>query len=100
MSELKRSSNEEPLKDIVNRWLKAYGLESKMKEMEVIEAWPEIMGKAVAHRTTSISIKNKTLILRLDSSVMREELMAGKSLIISHVNEYAGFELINDVWFG
>lgn len=100
MSELKRTSNEEPLKDIVDRLLKAYGLESKMKEIEVINAWPELMGPAVAHRTVELKIRNKLLILKLDSSVMREELMNGKSIIINRVNEYAGFPIISDIWFG
>lgn len=100
MSDLKRTSNEAPLKDVLERWLKAYGLEGKMKEMDVINAWPELMGIAVANRTKQISIKNKKLILKMDSSVMRDELVHGKSIIIDRVNEFAGIELINDVWFG
>lgn len=99
MNESKRNSNEEPLKDVVDRWLKAYGLDKKMKEMEVIAAWPELMGPAVAHRTTELLIRNKVLILRMDSSVMREELMNGKSIIIHRINDFAGFEIICDVWF-
>jgi hypothetical protein len=30
---------------------------------------------------------------------MREELKYGKSVIIQRVNEYAGKEIITDVWF-
>lgn len=100
MSDLKRTSNEAPLKDVLDRWLKAYGLEGRMKEMDVINAWSELMGVAVANRTKQISIKNKKLILKMDSSVMRDELVHGKSIIIDRVNEFAGIELINDVWFG
>lgn len=100
MSDLKRTSNEAPLKEVVDRWLKAYGFEGKMKEMDVIAAWPELMGVAVANRTTSISIKDKKLILKMDSSVMRDELAHGKSIIIQRLNEYAGREIIIDVWFG
>lgn len=100
MNDYKRSSNEAPLKDILNKWLKAHGLEGKMKEIEVVNAWPELMGTAVAHRTSEISIRNKKLILKLDSSVMRDELQHGKTIIIQRINEFAGFEIINDVWFG
>lgn len=100
MSDLKRTSNEAPLKDVLDRWLKAYGLDGKMKELDVIEAWPELMGTAVANRTTEIKIKNKKLMLTMGSSVMRDELLHGKSVIIQRVNEHAGFEIINDVWFG
>ena len=100
MSDLKRTSNEAPLKEVIDRWLKAYRLDGKMKELDVINAWPEMMGTAVAHRTREISIKNKTLYLKMDSSVMRDELAHGKQVIIQRVNETAGCELITDVWFG
>ena len=43
MSNGRRKSNEAPLKDLIDRWVQAHGLESKMKEMEVINAWPELM---------------------------------------------------------
>ena len=100
MSDLKRTSNEAPLKEVLDRWLKAYGYEGKMREMDVLEAWPEMMGTAVANRTSEIYIKNKKLFLKMDSSVMREELSHGKEVIIQRVNEKAGTEIINDIWFG
>lgn len=100
MSDLKRTSNEAPLKEVLDRWMKAYGFESKMKEMDVINAWPELMGIAVANRTSKISIRNKTLYLKMDSSVMRDELLNGKTIIIERLNQHAGKEIITDVWFG
>lgn len=99
MSDLKRTSNEAPLKEVIDRWLKAYKLDGKMKEIEVVNAWSELMGTAVAHRTKEITIRNKTLYLKMESSVMRDELAQGKSIIIQRVNEFAGFEIINDIWF-
>ena len=100
MSDLKRTSNEAPLKDVIDRWLKAYRLDGKMKELDIINAWPEMMGTAVAHRTKEVKIRNKTLYLKIDSSVMRDELAHGKQVIIERVNQKAGSEIINDVWFG
>jgi predicted nucleic acid-binding Zn ribbon protein len=71
-----------------------------MKELDVIEAWPEMMGIAVANRTKEITIRNKVLYLTMDSSVMRDELSYGKQIIVQRINEKAGFEMIIDVWFG
>lgn len=99
MSDYQRKSNDAPLKDLVDRWVKAQGLEGKMKEMEVINAWPELMGIAVANRTKSLSIRNKTLYIKMDSSVMRDELLQGKSIIIHRINEFVGMQLIDDIWF-
>ena len=67
--------------------------------MEVINKWEEMMGRAVSSRTKNIYIKNQVLHLTLDSSVMRDELMQGKSIIIQRVNEVAGCAIIRDVWF-
>ena len=88
------------LGELVDKLMKAYRLDGKMKELDVIAAWPEMMGIAVSNRTKSITIRNKTLYLTMDSSVMRDELSYGKSIIIARVNEKAGCDLITDVWFG
>jgi predicted nucleic acid-binding Zn ribbon protein len=100
MMESKRGSNEEPLKEVLDRWLKAHGFERKLKEMDVIDSWPELMGPAVAARTTEIRIKNNVLYLKFDSSVIRDELQQGKSVIIKRINDFVGLEMITDIWFG
>ena len=100
MDERKRSSKEAPLKDVIEKLMKAYRLDGKMKELDIIDAWPEMMGIAVSNRTKNITIKNKTLFLTMDSAVMRDELLHGKQIIIHRINEKAGFEMITDVWFG
>lgn len=100
MNDFKRNSNEAPLKEVIDKLLKAYRLDGKMKEMDVLAAWPEMMGIAVSNRTSEIYIRNKTLILKMDSAVMRDELKHGKEIIIQRINEQAGFEMISDVWFG
>lgn len=87
------------IKDLVDRILKAYQLDEKMDEMAVLDKWEEMMGKAVALRTRKLYIKNQTLFLEIDSSVMREELSYGKNIIIQRVNQVAGKELVTDVFF-
>jgi hypothetical protein len=100
MDERKRNSNETPLSEVIDKLLRAYRLDGKMKELDIIDAWPEMMGIAVANRTKNITIKNKTLYLTMDSAVMRDELLHGKQIIIHRINEKAGFDMITDVWFG
>lgn len=95
----KRDAENTPLKDLIDRFLKSYRLDKKMKEMEVINGWKEMMGVAVANRTEKLYIKNKVLHIKLNSAVMREELANGKQIILLRVNEFAGFEIINDIWF-
>lgn len=94
-----RTNEATPLGDIVNRLMKAYQLDEKLEELDVLARWEEMMGKAVALRTKSIHIKDKVLIVEIDSSVMREELLFGKNVILQRVNQYAGKEIVTDVFF-
>jgi predicted nucleic acid-binding Zn ribbon protein len=94
-----RDSDEKPLGDIVGKIMKAYGLEKRMKEMDILKGWPEMMGIAVANRTTNLRINNRILYISMDSAVMREELLNGKQIILQRVNDFAGERIINDVWF-
>lgn len=99
MNEQRRTSNEESLEDLVSRWLRAYGLDKKMKQIEVINAWEKLVGKAVADRTEKITINNETLHLTLKSSVIREEMILAKSDIIQRINDFAGYPMVKEVWF-
>lgn len=99
MNEHKRTENSTTLGQAIDKIMKAYRLDGKMKEIEILSKWPELMGVAVANRTENLYIRNNILHLKLDSSVMRDELLNGKSVIIQRVNEAAGFELVKDVWF-
>lgn len=99
MNEKERLSNETNLGEVISKLMKAYRLDDKLKEIDLLSKWEEMMGRAVALRTNNLAIKNKILYLQIDSSVMREELQYGKTIIIQRVNEYAGFPIINDVWF-
>lgn len=100
MDERKRGSEHTLLGDVVDKLMKAYRLDGKLKEIDVLSKWEDMMGRAVFLRTKNLYIKNKILYLELDSSVMREELQHGKTIIIQRVNETAGSEIIVDVWFG
>jgi hypothetical protein len=97
--ERKRSGNAQPMKELVDKLMNAYQLQGKMTEMEVLSKWEEMMGKAVASRTTNIQIRQGILIIALNSSVMRDELQHGKQVIIQRVNETAGKQIIHDIWF-
>ncbi|MBC9813258.1 DUF721 domain-containing protein [Crocinitomicaceae bacterium CZZ-1] len=99
MNEFKRNATETPLKDLIDKFLKAYRLDGKMKEMDVLNGWKDMMGIAVANRTEKLYIRNRILHIKMSSSVMRDELAHGKQIILLRVNEYAGSKIIDDVWF-
>ena len=99
MRDKERSEKGMGIDQVIDRLLKAYQLDGRMREMDIISAWEEMMGKAVANRTDRLSIHAGVLHIKLNSSVMRDELLHGKQVIIERVNQKAGEELIRDVWF-
>lgn len=99
MKDKNRLNEDMDLDKIIKKMMRAWGFEKKMTELDIVEAWPVLMGKGVAYRTSNITIQNKVLYLTLNSSVMRDELQFGKTVIIQRVNEFAGKTIINDVWF-
>lgn len=96
---MKRKSNESTLKEAIDRLLKAYKLEDKLREIEVLKSWEELMGRAVALRTKDIYIDNQILYVKMDSAVLRDELSMAKETIKLKINQKAGKELVKDIWF-
>jgi len=99
IEEFKRTADNQPLQEIMDRLFKVYKLDDKLKEVDLIAAWPELMGPAVAHRTVKLFLKDSVLHVQIDSSVAREELAKGKQIIIDRLNSYAGKKIISDLWF-
>jgi len=86
------------MKDAVNKYLKAQGLDEEYREKEILGKWEELVGKPIALRTDALHIKNQILHIKLNSAVMRDELFQRKREIIQIINNEAGFELIKEVF--
>ena len=89
--------NEKILKDAIEEMLSEYRLKGKLLEVQVIGSWEKIMGKMIANRTTDIYISSRKLFVRLNSSVLREELSYGKEKIVSLLNTEAGEKVIDEI---
>lgn len=87
------------LKESLDRYLKAMGMDKKVHEAMVLSKWPEIVGEPVNLRTEKLSLNGEILIVEMNSAVMRDELMQSKSKLIKQLNEIAGFELVKDIFF-
>lgn len=95
-----RKPNDATLKEAIQKMLKTYKLTSKLEETTILNAWPELMGTAVANRTTQIYIHQKKLFIRIESSVIKNELMLVKTGILEKLNERAGGgEVIKEIVF-
>ncbi|MDF1551088.1 MAG: DUF721 domain-containing protein [Bacteroidales bacterium] len=91
--------NEMTLGEAIRAYLKAMGLDKKLKEKALINSWEEVLGKGVSNATSSMYIKNQILFVQLNSSVVRHQLQMMKSGIVDALNKKAGEILIRDIVF-
>ncbi len=90
----KRENDSFSIEDLMKSFIKENNLSKGMQKIKIEENWNKLMGQGVANYTTSVKLQNKTLIIQLSSSVLREELSYGKDKIIKMMNEELGENII------
>jgi len=93
MRRSKTISIAEAMKD----YIREMRLEDKLMEVNLVNSWEEMVGKAIASRTSKVYIKDQVFYIRLNSSVVRNELMMLREALREKLNEKAGKELIREI---
>ncbi len=92
-----RTTNDKSIKEALEQLLQVYKLRRKFDETSLIAAWPELMGSAIANRTKEIYIRDKKLFLRIESSVIKNELLMMRSQILEKMNDKAGDRVVEEM---
>ncbi len=92
-----RYSGTTPLKDVIEQMLETYKLSGRMHEMRAIQAWEKVVGEVVARHTERLYIRNRTLFVRVNSSVVRNELLYARKKILVSLNKAAGLAVIDEI---
>lgn len=93
MSERKREAN--AIKDLMKSFIKENNLSKGMQKLKIEEVWEKLMGPGVVSYTEQVQLQNRTLIIKLTSSVLREELSYGKEKIVKMINQEMGEDLVS-----
>ncbi|MBE9586049.1 DUF721 domain-containing protein [Mucilaginibacter sp. JRF] len=94
-----RKANDKTLKDAIEQMMQVYKLKRKFNETSVIANWPQLVGTSVANRTKEIYISDKKLFVRIESSVIKHELMLIRAQIIQKINDEAQEVVVEEVIF-
>ncbi|ASU32752.1 DUF721 domain-containing protein [Mucilaginibacter xinganensis] len=94
-----RKANDKSLKEAIEQMLNVYKIKRKFDETSIIAHWPELVGKPVANRTKELFIHDKKLFLRVESSVIKNELMMMREQIIEKINDEAKTNLVEEIIF-
>jgi hypothetical protein len=93
----KRLNNQSTVGDVLKQIIQVNKLQPGMDQIDVRDAWKNLMGNGVNHYTQNIVLKGSTLYVELSSAVLREELTHGKSKIVAMINEELKREVVKEV---
>ena len=94
-----RRNETEHIGEIIQKFLRQQGLESPLNEYRLLQAWNDVVGPTLARYTNNLYIKNQTLYLHLTSSLLRQELMMNRELLVKNLNRQVGAQVIVNIVF-
>lgn len=89
----------EQVGDVVRVLLRQQGLEGPLNEYRLIQSWTDVLGKPIERYTRDLYIRGQTLYVRLSSSVLKNELMMQRSMLVQNLNAAVGAQVITDIRF-
>ena len=94
-----KRNNAEPIGKLIQQFLRQESLESPLNEQRLLDAWPQILGPAIASYTKELYIRNQILYVHLTSAAFRQELMMGRELLVRNLNQKVGATVITNIIF-
>jgi predicted nucleic acid-binding Zn ribbon protein len=94
-----RTSNTQKLGDVIQEYLRALRLRSRVKEFELIRHWEELLGPVMSSKVSRIYIKDRILFVQVQSAVLRNELFMQQDKLIRTLNEKSGQRIIDRIVF-
>jgi len=83
----------------LNEFLRRSGLETPLLQRRLIAAWPEIVGDYINSLTENIFIKNQTLMVKLNSPALRQELAMHGAKLTENLNAKVKSQIITGIRF-
>lgn len=86
-----------PVGPLVAQLLGRLGLDHKLAEYQAVEAWPEVVGAAIASQTRAVAVREGTLFVDVTSSVWLQELGLLRDGIMARLNARLGAPLVRKI---
>ena len=87
------------LGDALGDLIDQMGIKQKLDEANAIEAWYQIAGPTINEVTESVWVERKKLLVKVSSSVWRQELHLQRSAWLKRLNEAAGHDVVHEIVF-
>ena len=93
------SDNAQKIKSILGEFISKNALSDGIDTARIQENWSSIMGENISAYTKEVSLQQNVLIVKLSSSILRQELSYGKEKIVEMINTSLGENKIQDIRF-
>lgn len=94
-----KRKNEVTLSEAIRYFIQEHGMEQRVLDSMVLDAWHNQMGDFMKKYTDSLYVKNRTLFVKINSPAIKNELSYGKSKILKHINAYIEEEYVLEIKF-
>ena len=93
------SDDAQKIKAILGEFILKNALSDGIDTARIQENWSSIMGENISAYTKEVSLQQDVLIVKLSSSILRQELSYGKEKIVEMINKSLGGNKIQDIRF-
>ncbi|MFQ5649495.1 MAG: DciA family protein [bacterium] len=94
---MSRRKQPQLLQKSISSVLRNLGIESRVKEYQVIAKWPALVGKRVANATSAVRVADGILFVKVKNSVWRNELIYLKRDLFKKIDKEVGMGVIKDI---
>jgi hypothetical protein len=92
-----RRSGTVSIKDLIKLCIKQNNLEDGIDSVRIRKIWRNITGEYISKATTDMQIYNQSLIVHINSSILRSEIMLIRSELIKRINKEIGRDFISEI---
>lgn len=95
----RKIKNEVNIGEAIREFIRVNGMEERIMELSVIDAWFAQTGAFMEKYTDEVYVKNRKLYVRLNSPAFKNELQYGKSKLMAHINGELKEDFVQELIF-
>lgn len=92
-----KKTNDQTIREVIKQFTSQKKFKHKYFRFLVRQFWDQQMNSIIKESTESIDLKGNTLVLRLLSAPLKQELFYHKQTLIKKVNKYLGEDYVVDI---
>ena len=92
-----RGNNTNNVGDIIRKLMKNPKLADRLDELDALEVWKELIGKQLQNYIAESRMKKGSLLIKVKSAPLRNELSYKKTDIMKQINTKLGREVVKEI---